>query len=324
MALMNDHETQYDLLRSSCGVLADPHAGLIELTGEDRKGWLQGQVTNDLRNLQIGGSASFCVIEPTGQMIGVCQVWSLPDRLLISTDADCKGGLLRRVEQMVILEDVQAKDLSDEYRLISVQGPDASSRLAEVCPLPSLDAGLFRMDSAGRAGNMTTGYCLRSDRTGSGGWDLWLIGDEKLPFEKIGGETLDMARVEAGIPKWGRDIGPRTLPNEMGRAFVGRHVSFTKGCYTGQEVVMRIHSRGHTNRTWVGLSADSPLRIGDAISHRSRRDAGIVTSAVISPRFGPIGAAMLRNETLEGPVTVHGESGETLAEVVELPFIRYE
>jgi folate-binding protein YgfZ len=190
--------------------------------------------------------------------------------------------------------------------------------------LPSLDAGESEFEGA-------RVFALRSNRTGLGGWDIWLstadsnavaaLTDE---FKPIGQEAYSIARLEAGIPQFGIDMGERTLPPEMGRAFEERYISYTKGCYMGQEVLMRIHSRGHTNRTWVGLIADAPLEIGASICHLRRQDSGTVTSAAFSPDFGHIGAAMLRNEAaFDGEnVQVATENGTVEAEVRQMPILR--
>jgi folate-binding protein YgfZ len=108
--------------------------------------------------------------------------------------------------------------------------------------------------------------------------------------------SYEAARIERGVPKRGVDYTNKTLPAELGHMFELEHVSYSKGCYVGQEVLMRIHSRGHTNKTWVGLLLDEAVQPGSAVSSEARKDAGVVTSAAISPQLGPIAGAMLRNE----------------------------
>jgi folate-binding protein YgfZ len=215
---------------------------------------------------------------------------------------------------MVILEDVQAQEVP--WQLTSVQGPGSEKVLSAVLHLPSSDAGVVRV-------NGENGYCLRSDRTGSAGWDLWSPTTIEVA-PSISSAVQEIARIEAGVPKQGVDFGPKTLPPELGTAFEGRHVSYTKGCYVGQEVLMRLHSRGHTNKTWMGLVADAQLEPGARVSHASREDAGQVTSAALSPTYGPIGAAMLRNESAKAgeQVTVHTSAGEVKARVVEMPILK--
>lgn len=314
----------YDLLRDDSGRVDLSHVSLLALTGDDRKGWLQGQATSDLRKLDSGASNVFCLTAITGHLMSVCEVWALTDRLLITAPKVTLGNVLKRVEQMVIMENVVAEDVTHSWRLLSIQGPTATSRLSRMISLPSLDAGESTLEGV-------PVFALRSNRTGLGGWDICIAESESeaieaitSEFAPIGREAYDVARIEAGIPLFGVDMGEKTLPPEMGRAFEERHVSYTKGCYMGQEVLMRIHSRGHTNRTWVGLTAEAPLEAGAVISHLRRNDAGTVTSAAFSPDFGYIGAAMIRNEAaFDGEVVqVATKAGTIEAEVRQMPIMR--
>jgi folate-binding protein YgfZ len=129
-----------------------------------------------------------------------------------------------------------------------------------------------------------------------------------------------VARLEAGYPIFGQDITEKTLVMEMGPDYIARHLSFDKGCYTGQEVVHRIYSRGHTNRQWVALVGDGPMPVGAQVSHAERPDAGVVTSSATSAEFGSIAAAMIRADfAKEGEqVSVNGIG----ADVVEMPLRR--
>jgi folate-binding protein YgfZ len=127
-------------------------------------------------------------------------------------------------------------------------------------------------------------------------------------------------RIERGSPRWGVDIREKTLPPEMGASFVERTVSYQKGCYTGQEVLMRIKSRGHTNRTWTGLVCESPVDADSQVGSSVRESAGFVTSSAVSPDFGPIAAAMLHNEAaVEGTEVVVVSAGKEVKAVVR-PF----
>ena len=314
----------YDLLRDDCGLLNLPNVSLVTLKGDDRKGWLQGQATADLRKLDFGASNVFCLTAITGHLVSVCEVWALSDALFLTVPSSTLENVLKRVEQMVIMEDVVGEEVSHQFQMFSVQGPTATSRLGRLMPLPSLDAGESTLS------DMPV-YALRSNRTGLGGWDVWVpkasaAAMEVLTseFPPIGNEAYNIARLEAGIPLFGADMNEKTFPPEMGKAFEERHVSYSKGCYMGQEVLMRIHSRGHTNKTWVGLASEKPLDVGSSVGHRLRPEAGTVTSAAFSPDFGYIGAAMLRNEAVfEGEVVqVTTSQGIVEAEVRQMPILR--
>jgi tRNA-modifying protein YgfZ len=327
--LTNMSETvvaDYDRLRDDCGLVELSHLGLVSLTGEDRKGWLQGQVTNNVRSLESGASSSFCFCEPTGHVLAICDSWALPDRIVLTTDRQCQPGLLKRVEQMVIMEDVVAESADQTYRLFSIQGPRATAELSRIAELPSLDAGIATVGEA-------TVFILRSNRTGMGGWDIWVPADQNRAIQlveqlspKVSQAAYDVARLESGIPAFGTDITSRIMPPEMGPAFETKHISYHKGCYVGQEVLVRIHSRGHTNRTWVGLLSESPLEVGATVSHSRRADAGVVTSAGFSPDYGHIAAAMLRNEAVgdRENVSVTTSSGKVEAEVRPMPLLRFD
>ena len=317
-----DRLTQdYDLLRDSSAIVERPPLAVIELSGEDRKGWLQGQATNDVRQLDLGASTRFCICEPTGQIIGICEIWSLKDRFILTCQLAVREAILERIETMVVMEDVQARDLTADFEFISVQGPQATRALGELLTLPLLDAGETEFEKA-------TVLTLRSDRTGSGGWDLLIpIAARKAQaalrkaFTALSMDVYLVARLEAGVPLYGADYTSKTLPPELGAAFEASHVDYRKGCYTGQEVLMRLHSRGHTNRTWMGLRADAPLEPGAIVRHMGK-DVGNVTSAGFSPDFGYIGAAMLRNQSAAERESV--DAGGIPAEVRRMPFLRVE
>jgi folate-binding protein YgfZ len=316
----------YDRLREDCGRIQMAGLGFIELTGEDRKGWLQGQATNNVRRLEAGNSVSFCFTAATGHLVAVVDAWALDDRILLTTAPETADATLDRIETMVIMEDVVGRSVGEAFALYSVQGPAASRRLSEVVALPSLDAGKGELDG-------TEVFVLRSNRTGLGGWDVWVPAEAENArrilesgFPSIGAEAYNVARLEAGVPLFGADMNVKTLPPELGPAFEARHISYNKGCYVGQEVLMRIHSRGHVNRQWVGLLAEGPLAVGSTVHHPSRKEAGLVTSAAFSPDYGHIGAAMLRAEiAFEGePVRVMTERGEVEAEVRPMPILRLD
>lgn len=314
----------FDRLRGDTALFDLTNFSFIELRGEDRKGWLQGQATNDLKQLDIGASTSFCICQPTGQILAICDIWGLKDRFILSCERSAASAVMLRIDQMVILEDVQARDLTEELRAFSIQGPNATEALAEIVDLPTLDSADGQIGSS-------EAVVLRSNRTGLGGWDVLLQADAKVEiaqvenaFVKAPGEVFEIARIEAGIPRIDVDVDGKTFPPELGQAFEARHVSYKKGCYTGQEVLMRIHSRGHTNRSWMGLMADHQISEGELLFNRQGKEVGKVTSACYSPDYGYIGGAMIRNESaLEGEVVFMGE-GRTESTLRQMPILRFD
>ncbi len=301
----------YDSLTEGAGLYAETGLSLLLVTGEDRKGWLQGQVTQDLRDFALGHSLDACLVAATGQIRAVLRLWSLPGRIAVLTEAP--EALLERAAKFVVLEDVRVE--LTQSRVVSVQGPRATGTLASLADLPHQDGGEVSLGGG-------VGLALRSRRTWAGGWDLCLD-DGAAPavlargLEPVSAEAWNLATLEAGFPLIGVDTDAKTLPPELGHRFEAQHVSHSKGCYMGQEVLHRIHSRGHTNRTWVGLELAGSVVPGDTVSVRGRSDVGRVTRCVWSAAHGWIGAAMVRNEAAESgtPVTV----GSVVGEVCSLP-----
>lgn len=289
----------------------------VSVSGDDRKGWLQGQATNDLRSFTPGSSTAFCFCKPTGQVIAPVTAWALDDRMVLALPTVCVPAALERFEQMVVMEDVEATLIAGEA--VGVQGPEATAWLGERLTLPSMDAAATELDGK-------PVLALRSNRTGLGGWDLvfpegmaaktrtWLDG-----LVLLEGQAREALRLEAGLPLWGADFGERTLPPEMGPQFEARYVSYTKGCYTGQEVLMRIFSRGHTNRTWCGLVSPVALAVGAPLLTPAGQEVGTVTSVAFSPELGHVGAAMIRNGSNEAGSKL--VCGGTEVEVRRMPLI---
>lgn len=289
----------------------------VSVSGDDRKGWLQGQATNDLRSFTPGSSTAFCFCKPTGQIIAPVTAWALDDRMVLALPTVCVPAALERFEQMVVMEDVEATLIAGEA--VGVQGPEATAWLGARLALPSMDAAATELHGK-------PVLALRSNRTGLGGWDLvfpegmaaetrkWLDG-----LVLLEGQAREALRLEAGLPLWGADFGERTLPPEMGPQFEARYVSYTKGCYTGQEVLMRIFSRGHTNRTWCGLVSPVALAVGAPLLTPAGQEVGTVTSVAFSPELGHVGAAMIRNGSNEAGSKL--VCGGTEVEVRRMPLI---
>lgn len=305
--LADDVLAGYRALRESVGRVDIDDVRFFALVGADRIGWLQGQVTQDLSGREVGSFCDACLCSPTGQLLADLRVWFAEDRVLIAVPGSQAEALQRRVATAVVLEVVELEELG--LPRYSVQGPMAdswaSSRFGVVADGGS--AGVLRVGEI---------WLLRSDRVGHPGWDV--LGDaEPTPeIPNVGAEATCVASLEAGRPLPGADTHSRTLPPELGPAFESSHVSYQKGCYTGQEVLMRIHSRGHTNKTWCGLLCDGPVSAGDSVSHPARDDAGTVTRSAWSPALGWIAGATLRNEAANDGDVVAVKTGAGVVRAV--------
>lgn len=275
----------YRALRTSLAKFTIPGMEYFRLSGSDRATWLQGQCTNDVLHSGRTSPVDFCLTNPKGQIEAVGRAWDEPDwGLVIATTSS--DVLRRRVEDTVFLESVEL--LIDVPRTC-LQGPSIE--------------------------NLSGAYV--SDRTGSGGYETeW---KDTPVVETLSPEGYALVTLEAGIPLSGIDYTDKILPPELGPHFESQHVSYTKGCYVGQEVLMRIKARGHTNKTWVGLRSDRPITTNAAVLFGGK-EVGVVHRSAHSPAFGHIASATLRNEATQEGTVVEVEG--TNATVVQMPFLR--
>ncbi|MCS6920251.1 MAG: hypothetical protein NZM28_10800, partial [Fimbriimonadales bacterium] len=239
----------YEQVAAHAGWLDLTDSGLIRVIGSDRLRFLQGQTTNDLRPLTEGTGVYTAFCTPTGQLLSDGYVLEAEDGYLLVLPAETWGDIAARLSEAIILDDVTLMPLQEELGLISIQGGAASEVLEELGLEPPPDTPLAHRVRIWQKAELRL---ITNDRTGFGGYDILvpysvmeefqtaLIATDCLPIDDALAEVL---RYEAGIPKVGVDYTERTLAAEMGEPFVRSHISYTKGCYVGQEVLMRIHAR---------------------------------------------------------------------------------
>ncbi|MCB0825728.1 MAG: hypothetical protein KDC26_06025 [Armatimonadetes bacterium] len=272
----------YSLLLSE-GAYLQADSTLIEISGSDAFTWFQGQITQDMRKLLDSKHISACLVSATGQLQSLLKIYASDNKVQVITDQPSE--LIRRLDELVILEDVQYEIKAENFW--SFQGGP-----------PRENTG------------------LPNNRTGLGGYDL--------PFEKpnitqtLSPELFNLISLEHGIPLLGIDTNEKTLPPELGSAFDQEYIAYDKGCYTGQEVLQRIHSRGHTNKTWVGLVCSELPQVGDEVQFEEK-DVGTVHRVAVSPTLGPIASATLRNQATTPGTQV--QIGMISAEVREMPLL---
>ncbi len=325
-----DTRAEYEALRRGVGVIDMSQLGKLRVTGDDRIAYLQGQLSQDVEPLRETGAGAYaCLLKPTGQILSDMVLFSTGEELLMLTPHQTLQTVHQRLEQFVIMEEVEFEDVTGQFVLLHVAGPQC---LAPIKPLGlDRELPLWHCRRASFDGYSLT--IVRTDRCGEMGYDLLAPVDGGVSLwqyllnagaHPVGYEAWNIRRVEAGIPLYGIDMDENIIPLEAGLG--ERAVSFTKGCYTGQEVVHRIFSRGHTNRSLVGLRLQGetipPYRA--TLSAGDRQNAGWVTSAVRSPSLeAVIALGYLRNQyTAPGTsVTVLTEPSPLSAQVSPLPFV---
>lgn len=308
-------DAQYRQLREECGLLERTERGKLLVSGPDAAEYLQGQLTNDTEALEPGDGQYAALLDRKGHMqsdLRVLRPGAGPD-LWLDCEAVALPAVLKHLTMYSIGRDVAVADVSAERALLSLIGP-RSVELAGIAALPELAC-----DATAIAGAECVAVGSRE------GIDLFCAAAEA---ERVRGALLEagavavspaaaeIIRIEAGVPRYGAEMGAETMPAEAG--IVEQAVSFTKGCYIGQETVARLHYKGRPNRHLRGLRLSAPATPGASL-RLGEKEVGSLGSAAVSPAFGPIGLAIVRREAEPGTELAVGEDGVT-AEVVALPF----
>jgi len=355
-------------VRRAAGLFRGADRGLIAVTGEDRTRWLQGMLSNDVASLAAGPEGSGCyaaLLTPKGKIVTDLQVLLRADSFWLELAKDSLADVVQRLERYIIADDVTLSDQSRTYGRLGIEGPAAARILtsAGVKEFPTgVDAVVdtsLAVSSGGSSGRLDIALA-RFGWTGEEAFQLFfpaaseqavaselLAAGSELGLIEAEAEVLEILRIEAGVPRLGRELSEDVMPDE---ARLARAVSLTKGCYTGQEIVARLHSRGQVNHLLVGLeflAADSPeslaalasLEPGEEIwaqppeaasdarpapsatparPARPARPIGRLTSICESPSAGRIGLAYVRRAQAEPGTRVR--LAEQTARVVGLPF----
>ncbi len=299
----------YAAALAGAGVIDRRARGRIVVSGADRRAYLQGLFTNDIAALTPGTGCYTCYLTAQGRMISDLWVFELGDVLLLTLPAETKDVVLAKLDQLIFSEDVQLGDVSAAFGALAVVGPDAAAVVSTV--VTGLSAGaLLALGDGGNIRAMFRGQpaiVLRSGDLGASGFEVLVDGTQTDALaaalraagaEAVSAEAAEVLRIEAGIPRFGVDMDEETIPLEAG--IEGRAISLTKGCYVGQEVIIRVLHRGHGKvaRKLVGItlesgaapSAGAPITVDG-------RSVGRITSATLSPARGvPIALGYVHRE----------------------------
>jgi folate-binding protein YgfZ len=340
---MFSHE-EYRVLHEGAALLdRTAERGRLELRGADRRSYLHGLLTNDIAGLAAGRGCYAALLTPQGRMISDMRVSELRDRLIIDLPASASDGVRQRLADFIFSEDVEVQDMAAAAAPDAhwgLYGPAAGRLAASV-----LDAGANAPDvlqSLPLYGNVEGSFrdrpviLVRSDDFGIDGFEMLVDASVSSPLEKalldagaqrIAGDTADVTRVEAGRPAFGRDMDATTIPLEAG--IEDRAISLTKGCYVGQEIIIRVLHRGQGRvaKRLVGIMGgpgEGPLLPGMRLESGGR-DVGSLTSAVESPALRrPIALGYVHRDFSEpGQVLGITTGGDPIrvVSVVTTPFV---
>ncbi len=301
---------EFQALISGCGVYDLSSRAKISITGEDRVRWLNGMVTNNIRDLAPNHGVYGFLLNAQGRIQADLYAYNLGESLIVDTDATQREKILAHFDKYIIADDVEVADISPTVACVGIAGPQAWSILRkagiQVPELAPLELCSPKCDCACDCLQCTL---VRGDDPAGCSYEIWLAPDKfrstwdallAAGATAVGADALELRRISFGVPRYGVDIHDRDLPQETGQA---RALSFTKGCYLGQEIVERIRSRGAVHRQFTAFAVDGALpEPGTKIfvqENNEAKEAGEITSSAILPLpegDRPVALGYLRRE----------------------------
>jgi folate-binding protein YgfZ len=312
-------------LTSTAGVYDLNTRAKIAITGNDRIRWLNGMVTNSIRDLQPGHGAYSFLLNPQGHILGDFFAYQLGDRILVDTDSSQIEKILATFDHYIIMDDVELANVSDKIASVGVSGPAAKRVLAtagfdlsELTPLQVHDL----------TWNQTEARVVGGEQPQFPRYEIWIAPERTAEVIRalqsggallIGPEAREIYRIALGVPRYGQDIRERDLPQETEQQ---RALNFNKGCYIGQEIVERIRSRGSVHRKFTGFRmVGAPPAIGARIQSGGKDVGEVTSSALVPAASGDTAVALgyIRREVGTPGKEVQIEQSSAI--VSDLPFV---
>src|SRR5579862_1603960 len=282
-ARFGDLQAEFAALREGCGVYDLGYRAKISLTSGDRVRWLNGMVTNNVRDLALGQGVYAFLLNAQGHILGDLYAYNRGDSIVVDTDRSQLEKMLATFDHYIIMDDVEVKDLSAEVTALGIGGPKAHEILASAgFAVPEMRA--LQVESISWNGVDCT--LVRTDDAQSPAYEIWLAPAAVRQLWEaliaagattVGAQALELRRIVTGVPRYGVDVRERDLPQETEQA---RALNFNKGCYVGQEIVERIRSRGTVHRKFTGFVAGGAVEIAaGAKIVAGEKEVGEITSA---------------------------------------------
>src|SRR5579872_7042699 len=284
-ARFSDPQAEFAALRAGCGVYDLGYRAKISLTGEDRVRWLNGMVTNNIRDLATGQGVYAFLLNPQGRILGDLFAYNRGESIAVDTDYSQVEKILATFDHYIIMDDVEVKNLSEQMTTLGIAGPKSREVLA-AAGIEIPDTHPLQIFEAKCTCDCDCTRCtaVRGEDPAHESYELWLApGDVRKTWDAlvghgatpVGAEAIESHRIVSGIPLYGVDIRERDLPQETEQT---RALNFNKGCYVGQEIVERIRSRGAVHRKFSGFLADAAVAPGSKIA-TGEKEVGEITSA---------------------------------------------
>lgn len=324
--------SEYSAVRDGgAGLLDQSSRGRILISGSEAVMFLNGLITNDMKTLAVNSWMAAAFANVQGRLLAAVRIAHRQDGFLIDTDNATRETVITLLDRFTLAGDFHVKDLTGETTMFSVQGRSASEIVSSV--LGAEAARVERQKIANTGFGDATVNVIRATHTAEDGFDLFIdahdsskLGDALTAAgaTPISNATFETLRIEAGVPLYGIDMDENNVVTETN---LDDAVSFTKGCYLGQEIIVRIKHRGHVAKKLSGMVLDgaTPVPRNSKIISSEGREIGRVTSSGFSPRLDrAIALGYLKYDYLAvgTEVKVAAPESETKATVAELPFVR--
>jgi folate-binding protein YgfZ len=332
-ASYGDTAAEYEVVREGgAGVIDLSMRGRVEVGGTEAVQFLNGLITNDVKTLEEGAWMHAAFPNVQGRLIASARVLRLAgDRFLFDTEAATHERILKTLGRFTLAGDFRVTDLTDELALVSLQGAQARSVVRATLGEEAAQVARGRVLSV--KWNDRTLHLIRATHTAEDGFDLFVNAADAVSLwntlcdsgaRPFGFDALEILRIEAGEPRYGVDMDETNVVLE---AVSDDAVSFTKGCYVGQEIIARIHWRGHVAKKLAGLMFDEQgdVKRDDKIRTTDGKEIGRLTSPAFSPRLNRlIALGYIKYDHLapETPVRVSSGDAELAAHVTRIPFVR--
>jgi len=319
-----DVRAEFQALISGCGAYDLGARAKISLSGGDRVRWLNGMVTNNVRDLAPGRGVYAFLLNPQGHILGDLYAYNRGESLLVDTDQSQVEKILAVFDKYIIMDDVEVTDISDKLTAIAVAGSTAGECLRTA---GFTVAALEALQSVELTWEQISMTLVRGDNPLVESFELWLAPENhgrvyealvKSGAKAVGTAAVELFRIAAGIPRYGADIRERDLPQETEQE---RALSFVKGCYVGQEIVERIRSRGQVRRKFAGFDVQGGVPAPGTKIQVDGKDAGEITSAASLPWASGdrrVALGYIRREVATPGKLL--DAGGTKATVAHLPF----
>ncbi len=304
-----DVRTEFQTLLKGSGLYDLGDRVKIKLTGGDRTRWLNGMISNNVRDLAPGRGVYSFLLNPQGRIQADLYAFNRGESLLVDLERLQRDKVVQVFDHFIIADDVEMADVSDKITALGLTGPESRAVLQRAgISIPEL-AYLQFADIELQKIPITV---LRAGEEAKESWQVWIAPDHvntlwnalvKAGATPTGTTALSLFRISRGIPQFGQDIRDRDLPQETGQA---RALNFTKGCYLGQEIVERIRSRGAVHRQFMAFTVEGPLPEPGTKIQSAEKEVGEITSSAIQPFPGgetAVALGYLRREAMGSALT---------------------